>query len=149
MVVSANRQFTIEATPEKILDVMMDVEALPEWSGAHHDATVLERDGHGRPLRSMSTMRMAGLTDEQVLEYVYPDSGFGWRLVSSRHLKNQDATYTLTPDGTRTQVKLHLIVESAVPIPGFIMKRVVQAVVNTATDDLTKRVRTVQDRPTH
>jgi hypothetical protein len=46
-------------------------------------------------------------------------------------------------------VKLHLIVESAVPIPGFIMKRVVQAVVNTATDDLTKRVRTVQDRPAH
>jgi hypothetical protein len=64
-------------------------------------------------------------------------------------LKKQDATYTLTPDGTRTQVKLHLIVESAVPIPGFIMKRVVQAVVNTATDDLTKRVRTVQDRPAH
>jgi hypothetical protein len=149
MVVSANRQFTIEATPEKILDVMMDVEALPEWSGAHHDATVLERDGHGRPLRSMSTMRMAGLTDEQVLEYVYPDSGFGWRLVSSRHLKKQDATYTLTPDGTRTQVKLHLIVVSAVGLPGFIMKRVVQAVVISATVDLTKRVRTVQDRPTH
>src|SRR4051794_40075907 len=77
---SASRCFTITATPQEILGVMMDVEALPEWSGAHQSALVLQRDDDGRPLRSRSTMRNVGITDEQELEYSYPDDGFGCRL---------------------------------------------------------------------
>ena len=136
----------ITATPREILGVMMDVEALPEWSGAHQSAVVLERDDDGRPLRSRSTMRNVGITDEQELEYWYPANGFGWRLVSSRHLKRQDAVYTLTADGEQTRIALQLNIEPAVPIPGFIMRLVVQAVIQTATDGLTKRVRTMQRR---
>jgi hypothetical protein len=62
---SASRRFSIRATPGEILDVTMDVEALPEWSAAHLSAVVLERDDVGRPLRSRSLMRNAGITDEQ------------------------------------------------------------------------------------
>jgi hypothetical protein len=141
---SASRRFSLAATPEQILDVMMDVEALPEWSAAHLSAVVLERDDVGRPLRSRSMMRNAGITDEQELEYSYPDNGFAWRLISSRHLKRQDAVYTLTPDGDRTRISLQLTVDPAVPIPGFIMRLVVKAVVHTATEGLADRVRTVQ-----
>ena len=143
---SASRRFTMAATPGEILDVMMDVEALPQWSSAHQEAVVLERTDNGRPLRSRSVMRYAGITDEQELEYAYPADGFGWKLVSSRHLKRQDATYTLTADGDRTRVRLDVAIEPAVPIPGFIMRLVVQAVIHTATDGLAKRVRTIQRR---
>jgi uncharacterized membrane protein len=143
---SASRCFTIMATPQEILGVMMDVEALPEWSGAHQSAVVLEHDDDGRPRRSRSIMRNVGITDEQELEYTYPDNGFGWRLVSSRHLKRQDAVYTLTADGEQTRITLQLNIEPAAPIPGFIMRLVVQAVIQTATDGLTKRVRTMQQR---
>jgi ribosome-associated toxin RatA of RatAB toxin-antitoxin module len=143
---NAGRRFTIAATPQEILAVMMDVEALPEWSSAHQSAVVLERDDKGRPLRSRSTMRNVGITDEQELEYSYPDNGFEWQLVSSRHLKRQDAVYTLTADGAQTHVLLHLDIEPSAPIPGFIMRLVVQAVVQTATEGLAKRVRIVQRR---
>ena len=91
-------------------------------------------------------MRNVGITDEQELEYSYPDNGFEWRLVSSRHLKRQDAVYTLTADGAQTHVLLHLDIEPSAPIPGFIMRLVVQAVVQTATEGLAKRVRIVQRR---
>ena len=146
MAVTTSRGFVIDATPLEVLDVMMNVEALPEWSAAHQSSTVLERDDDGRPLRSMSTLRVAGLTDEQVLEYVYPDGGFGWRLVSSRRLKRQDATYNLRAEGARTRVEVRLTIEPAVPVPSFIVKLVVQAVADTATDGLIQRVHTIKNR---
>src|SRR5690348_9217147 len=124
----ASRRFSIAATPDQILDVMMDVEALPQWSAAHLSAVVLDRDDVGRPLRSRALMRYAGITDEQELEYSYPDHGLAWRLVSSRHLKRQDAVYTLTAVGAQTRVDVTLTVDPAVPIPGFVMKLVVAAV---------------------
>jgi uncharacterized membrane protein len=143
---SASRRFNIAATPGEILDVMMDVEALPDWSPAHLSAVVLERDDIGRPLRSRSLMRNVGITDEQELEYGYPDNGFAWRLISSRHLKRQDAVYTLTADGDETRVDVKLTVDPAAPIPGLIMKLIVKAVVHTATEGLADRVRMVQRR---
>lgn len=143
---SASRQFVIAATPREIMDVMTDVEALPEWSAVHQSAVVLERDGRDRPLRSRSTMSAAGVSDEQVLEYLYSESGFGWRLVSSHYLKRQDATYRLTAEGQSTRLTVQLDVESAVPIPQFIMKLIVRAMIETVTSGLKNRVQMMKER---
>ena len=49
MAVKESREVVIEASPKEILDVVADVEAMPEWSTIHQSAEVLERDADGRP----------------------------------------------------------------------------------------------------
>ena len=145
MAISESREIVIEATPEEILDVMMDVESLPEWSDAHQSSEVLERDERGRPLRSTAKVKTVGITDEQVLEYAYHDDGMSWTLVSAKQQRSQDARYTLTPEGDKTRVKFDITIDPTVPIPGFVLKKATKGVMSTATDGLRKRVLSVKE----
>ena len=43
------------------------------------------------------TVKAAGLTDEQVIEYTWTDSSVSWTLVSSGQLKAQDAELHADP----------------------------------------------------
>ena len=45
MAIKESREIVIEASPEEILDVIADFEAMPEWSGPHQSAEVLETGG--------------------------------------------------------------------------------------------------------
>ena len=89
------------------------------------------------------TVKAAGLTDEQVIEYTWTDTKVSWTLVSAGQLKAQDASYTLTPLGDaaeKTRVEFDMAIDLAVPLPGFILKRTMKGGMETATDGLRKQV---------
>ena len=140
MAVSDSREVMIEATPEEILDVIADVEATPAWSPQYQSSKILERYDDGRPKRVENVIKTAGLTDTQVIEYTWTDTGASWTLVSAGQLKKQDAGYTLTPAGDKTKVRFDMDVDPSVPIPGFILKRALKGGMETATDGLRKQV---------
>lgn len=52
MAVTESREVVIEASPDEILDVLFDLEALTEWSSTHQQVEILERDEQGRPTKS-------------------------------------------------------------------------------------------------
>ncbi len=140
MATSDSREVVIEATPEEILDVIADVEATPTWSPQYQSSEILESYPNGRPKRAKMTIKAAGLTDEQVIEYTWTESKVSWTLVSAGQLKAQDASYTLTPDGEKTKVKFDMAIDLSVPLPGFILKRTMKGGMETATDGLRKQV---------
>jgi hypothetical protein len=70
MAVTESREILIEATPAEILDVLYDLESLTEWSPAHQEIEVLERDAEGRPSRSRQVVKIVGINDEQELARV-------------------------------------------------------------------------------
>lgn len=140
MATSDSREVVIEATPEEILDVIADVEATPTWSPQYQSSEILESYPDGRPKRAKMTIKAAGLTDEQVIEYTWTDNKVSWTLVSAGQLKAQDASYTLTPDGEKTKVKFDMAIDLSVPLPGFILKRTMKGGMETATDGLRKQV---------
>lgn len=140
MAVSDSREVVIEATPDEILDVIADVEATPSWSSQYQRAEVLETGDDGRPRRVKMTIKAAGLTDEQVVDYSWTADSASWTLVSAGQLRSQDAKYTLTPEGDKTRVKFEISVDPSVPLPGFILKRVIKGAMETATDGLRKQV---------
>jgi uncharacterized membrane protein len=141
-----SREVVIEAPVDEILAVMLDLEALPQWSSAHRSSEVLERDGQGRPLRSRATVATVGITDVQEIALTYHDDGYGWTLVSSTYQRSQDARYRLTPDGDRTRVSFEVTVDPVVPMPGFLLRRAARGVLDTATLGLRKRVLEVRKR---
>jgi ribosome-associated toxin RatA of RatAB toxin-antitoxin module len=140
MATSDSREVVIEATPEEILDVIADVEATPDWSPQYQKAVILERHPDGRPKQVEMTVKAAGLTDVMVIEYTWTDSSVNWTLVKSGQLKKQDAGYTLTPNGEKTEVRFDMEIDLSIPMPGFILKRTLKGGMETATDGLRKQV---------
>ncbi|MFN6549592.1 SRPBCC family protein [Mycolicibacterium septicum] len=140
MATSDSREVVIEATPQEILDVVADVEATPSWSPQYQRAEILETYDDGRPKQVKMTVKAAGLTDEQVIEYTWSENKVSWTLVRAGQLKAQDASYTLTPAGDKTKVRFDISIDLSVPLPGFILKRTMKGGVETATEGLRKQV---------
>lgn len=146
MAVQESREVVIGATAQEILDVLADVETLPEWSSMHQSTEVLETDDRGRPVRSRQKVGAAGFSDEQTIDYIWDDNGVRWTLVSA--LTKADARYTLTPQGGATRVKFDMTIDSVVPLPGFILRVAAKGLMRTAIDGLGKRVIAVRDSAT-
>lgn len=146
MAVSLSREVLIEATPDEILDVIADVEATPDWSPEYQRAETIDTYDDGRPRRVKRTVRAAGITDEQVIEWTWTDSKASWTLVSAGQLKKQDGSYTLTADGDKTLLRFDITVDPSVPIPGFVLKRAMKGGMETGTDGLRKQVLKVKKK---
>src|SRR6201993_4306268 len=140
MAVTQTREVLIEATPDEIMDVLLDLESLTKWSSAHKKVEILERDDQGRPSRSRQVVKVVGVSDEQVLAYSVHDDGVSWTLVSAKQQRAQEARYRLTPDGDSTRLRFELTVDLTVPVPGFLIKKGAKGLMDTATEGLRKRV---------
>ena len=140
MAVTDSREDLIEATPDEIMDVLFDLESLTQWSPAHKKVDVLERDDQGRPSKSRQVVKIVGVSDEQVLAYSVHDDGVSWTLISAKQQRAQQARYTLTPEGDSTRVHFELTVDPLVPLPGLLIKKGAQGLMETATEGLRKRV---------
>lgn len=140
MAITDTREVVIDATPDEIMDVLFDLESLTEWSSIHKKIEVLERDKDGHPSKSRQSVKIVGVTDEQVLDYTVHDDGVSWTLVSAKQQRGQDARYRLTPEGDSTRVHFELTVDLSVPVPGFLVKRGAKGLMETATEGLRKRV---------
>lgn len=140
MAITESREVVIDATPDEIMDVLFDLESLTEWSSVHKKVEILERDEDGHPSKSRQTVKIVGVSDEQVLDYSVHDDGVGWTLESSKQQRAQEGRYTLTPEGDSTRVRFELTVDLSAPVPGFLVKRGAKGLMETATDGLRKRV---------
>ncbi|KBZ59416.1 SRPBCC family protein [Mycobacterium colombiense] len=140
MALKESRDIVIEASPEEILDVIADFEAMPEWSEPHQSAEILDTGDDGRPRQVRMKVRVAGITDEQVIAYTWGDNVVSWKLVSSSQQKAQDGKYTLVPQDDGTLVKFELLADPNVPLPGFVLKRAVKGTIDSATKALRERV---------
>jgi hypothetical protein len=140
MAITEVRDVVIDATPDEIMDVLFDLESLPEWSSAHQRVEILERDNGGRPSKSRQVVKIVGVTDEQILDYSAHDDGVSWTLVSSKQQRAQEGRYTLTPEGNSTLVRFELTVDPLVPLPAFLLKKGAKGLMATATQGLRERV---------
>ncbi|MCK0172635.1 SRPBCC family protein [Mycolicibacterium sp. F2034L] len=141
MAIRESREVVIEARADEILEVMLDLESLPQWSPAHLTSEILERDELGRPVRSRATVKTpVGVNDDAVIALSYHPDGYSWTLVSSTYQRSQDARYTLIPEGDSTRVRFEVTVDPMMPMPGFLLRRAAKGVLETATDGLRARV---------
>jgi len=63
-------------------------------------------------------VKVAGITDEQVVAYTWTDNSVSWT-VSSSQQKAQDGKYTLVLRGDATLVKFELLAEPECAITGL------------------------------
>lgn len=141
MAVSASTEFDLNAPASLVMDILLDIESLPDWSGPHKSAKILTTDAEGRPDRVEVAVSAVGMTDNQTLDYTWTDTVCSWTLVESDQLSLQQGTYTLTENGGKTHVKFDLTVDLKIKLPGLIIKRAQKMAVDTAKKGLTDEVK--------
>ncbi|MGH3723459.1 MAG: SRPBCC family protein [Mycobacterium sp.] len=140
MATSDMRDIVVEATPEQIIDVIADFGVLPKWSSAHQSSEVMSTGPDGRPYEVKMKVKTAGIVDEQTVAYTWGPDTVSWSLVKASQQRRQDGKYTFTPKGDKTHVKFELTIDPLIPLPGFLLKRVIKGAMETATDGLRKQV---------
>ncbi|OMB97218.1 cyclase [Mycobacterium sp. NS-7484] len=140
MAVRASREAVFDASPEAIMAVLADVEALPAWSPVHRRVDVLDRYPHGRPHHVKTTVRLLGVTDKEILEYHWGENWMVWDAEANLQQRGQHVEYNLTPEMDRTRVRFDIIVDLAMPIPDFLIRRGKKLVLDVAIERLRREV---------
>ncbi len=136
----ANESITIKADPAKIMAVIADFPAYPQWAGPVKRIEVLDPGSDGRAKQVRFHVEVMGLADSYINEYEWDgDDKVDWTMVEGKSLKSQHGRYQLTPAGSGTTVTYDLDVEVGVPLPGLIRRRMQGKIVDTALKDLKKR----------
>lgn len=133
----------IAAPPQRVMDVIADYDAYPEWVAAAKSVEVLEV-GHSGRARQVRFVLDAGMVkDTYVLEFDWAPDGrsVSWHLVSGEIQKAQTGSYTLAPtaDGS-TVVTYELTVDLTIPMIGLFKRKAEKAITDTALKELKKRV---------
>ncbi len=135
---------TVAAPRQQCLDVATDFERYPEWALDVREAEVVERDDEGRAVLVSFRAAAMGHSTRYVLRYDHhqvPDR-LSWRLVEGDLVRRLDGEYVFEPvegDESATSVSYHLVVELAVPLPGFVKRRAEGRIMATALDELKRR----------
>lgn len=117
-------RFDVEADPAQVMDALLAVEMLPEWSSSYVDARVATRDDHGRPLRVFVKAEMMGASDLQVLEYDWDVDRSAWEVTdSTRGVKGGGFFEIADNEQGGTSVWYHTELYLPIPAPGFLLSR--------------------------
>ncbi len=138
----ATQKMVIGASPEQIIEVLLDFEAYPRWARDIKGVTVEEHDEEGRG--KVVTFRAAamGRSVSYTLRYGYDlPHRISWELVRGDIMRRLDGVYELEPvDDGDTHVTYHLEVEVIVPLPGFVKRRAEAKIMHTALRELRAHV---------
>lgn len=130
----------IAATPAEILDVIADLRSYPDWSSLHKRTSIDQTWPDGRPKRATLAVTVMGLADEVVLDYEWGEDSASWSMVKSSQQKDQRGRYSITVRGAVSHVHFDLLIDPALPVPGFLIRQIMKKSVSAATDGLKKRV---------
>ncbi|WP_020495226.1 MULTISPECIES: SRPBCC family protein [Sciscionella] len=138
----STQSIVIDAPPERIMAVIADFDAYPEWTDAFKSAEVLETGADGRARQVRMTIEQGPVKDTYTLEYEWAPDGRSvrWHLVKGAMQKAQDGSYTLVPSGGGTEVTYSLSVQLAIPMIGQLRRKAEKVIMDTALKELKRRV---------
>ncbi|WP_236978001.1 MULTISPECIES: SRPBCC family protein [Mycobacterium] len=141
MAVKASREFVIEAPQEAVMEALADVGVLMSWSPLHKSVEVLDYYPDGKPHHVKATVKILGLVDKEILEYHWGPDWVVWDAGKTNQQHAQHVEYNVTAEGPdKTRVRFDITVEPAGPIPGFIVRRASEHVLDAAAKGLRDRV---------
>jgi ribosome-associated toxin RatA of RatAB toxin-antitoxin module len=131
---------TIDAGVETVFEIIVDLEAYPDWVEGMLETEVLEQDEHGRPTRASFRIDARIAEISYTLEYSYDEPNLSWTLVEGEMVNQLDGAYELTDLGDgRTEVVYSLEADVDMPVPGFLKKRAAKHILDQGLSGLKQR----------
>jgi hypothetical protein len=131
----------VDADTARVLGVLCDFEAYPEWARSVKEARIVERDDEGRPSQVEFRVSPGPLPEVRyVLRYSYAPDGISWDYVEG-DLKEVRGSYALEETDGRTRVTYNLAIDPGrLPLPGFVKARAAREITRVALKELKRRV---------
>lgn len=141
---STTQSITIAAAPERIMAVIADFAAYPEWAGAVQTVEVIAEGSGGRAAEVRFGLDAGVFKDTYTLAYDWADDGLSvrWRLTKGQIQRAQHGSYVLQPMGEGTEVTYSLSVELSIPMIGMLRRKAEKIIIDTALKELKRRVET-------
>jgi uncharacterized membrane protein len=137
MAETATEIITIDATPDAVWDVAVDLNRYPEWARDIKAVTIHETDDEGRPSEVEFRASALGRSTHYTLRYRYGDDPrqLGWSMIRGDIQRSIDGAFTFIPtsDG-KTEVRYDLAIDLVVPLPGFVKRRAEVRILNTVRE---------------
>ncbi len=135
----------IAAPPERVMEVIADFPAYPEWAGQVKSVEVLDSDGAGRAEQVRFTMDAGPIKDSYTLDYTWAPDGrsVSWTLVKGQIQRAQNGSYVLAGSGAETTVTYSLAVDLNIPMIGMLRRKAEKVIIDTALKGLKRRVESV------
>ncbi|MEJ7633363.1 SRPBCC family protein [Aeromicrobium sp.] len=133
----------IDAPAGRIMDVIADFGAYPDWATGVKTADVVAAADGGRARQVHFVLDAAPIRDEYDLGYTWDgDRSVSWSLTEKgAMLKSMDGAYVLEPvDRTQTRVTYQLAVDVSVPLLGMLKRKAEKVIIDTALKGLKKQV---------
>jgi ribosome-associated toxin RatA of RatAB toxin-antitoxin module len=139
----STQSIVIDAPPARIMAVIADFAAYPEWTNAVKQTEVLSAGPDGRAEQVQFTLDAGPIKDVYTLAYEWfpDDRGMSWTLVKGQMQRAQTGSYVLEPkDADHTEVTYTLSVTLAIPLLGLLRRKAERVIMDTALKELTRRV---------
>jgi uncharacterized protein YndB with AHSA1/START domain len=138
----------IAAPPERVMAVIADFEAYPQWADQVKTVEVLETGDGGRAERVRFTMDAGPIKDSYTLDYSWAPDGLSvrWHLVKGQIQKAQEGSYALAHAGEATTVTYSLAVDLNIPMIGMLRRKAEKVIIDTALKGLKRRVESTSRR---
>lgn len=137
MAETATEIITIDAPPDKVWEVAVDLKSYPIWAHDIKDVSIRATDADGRPLEVEFRASALGRSTHYALKYDYSNAPreLGWSMLSGDIQRSIDGLFAFeeTPEG-RTLVRYNLEIDLAVPLPGFIKRRAEVRILKTVRE---------------
>ena len=131
---------TIRATPDQILDVVLDLEDYPRWAEGMKQVQVTERDEQGRPVLARFVVDARVAEIDYVLRYDHSGTHLTWTLERGDVVDQLDGEYAITPRDGVCDVVYSLEVDVNLPVPRFLKKRAARVILDTSLRGLRDEV---------
>lgn len=130
----------IQADARRVMGVIADLPAYPQWSEGITSVTVLTSSG-GRPITARFELASGPIRDTYELQYTWDgDLAVHWRLLSADVLRAMDGSYELTVvEPGVTEVRYRLAVDVKIPMIGMIKRKAEKVIVDSALKGLKAR----------
>jgi uncharacterized membrane protein len=139
---ATSSSIVIDAPPERVMGVIADFPAYPDWASQVKTVEVLSSSGDGRAERVRFTMDAGPIKDSYTLDYSWASDGrsVSWKLVKGQIQKAQDGSYSLASTGGQTTVTYSLAVDLNIPMIGMLRRKAEKVIIDTALKGLKRRV---------
>ncbi|GEL17169.1 SRPBCC family protein [Pseudonocardia asaccharolytica] len=133
---------SIAANPERVMSVIADFRAYPEWADQVKTVEVLVTGPDARAERVRFTMDAGPIKDSYTLDYEWAPDGLSvsWNLVKGQIQKAQNGSYRLVAEGDSTMVTYSLAVDLNIPMIGMLRRKAEKVIIDTALKGLKRRV---------
>ena len=142
MAEATSSSITIAAPPERVMAVIADFAAYPEWADQINTVEVLAPGADGRAERVRFTMDAGAIKDSYTLDYTWAPDGrsVSWTLVKGQIQKAQDGSYRLAGRADSTTDTYSLAVDLNIPMIGMLRRTAEKVIIDTALKGLKRRV---------